>query len=153
MSEKIYTWEFDDKRNRWSLWYIIALSFVIWISIWWFFTKQYWLSFITLLISWLIYFVDNNSEDTIIVTITELWIKISWAFYDFTSVESFWVVYKWEEAILLRLNLKRKWLKNIDVKVNNDNISDIQNILLNYIEETPRIELTFSEKMIHLLKL
>jgi hypothetical protein len=153
MSENIYSWEFDDNKNRWTLWYIIALSFVIWISIWWFFTKQYWMSFIVLLIAWLVYFVENNSEDLVEVIITNLWVKIAWVFYDFTGIESFWIVYKWEDPILLRLNLNKKWLRNIDVKIDSTIVKDIKNVLLDYIKEIPKIELTFSEKMIKLLKL
>lgn len=153
MAENIYSWEFDDNKNRWSLWYIIALSFVIWISIWWFFTKQYWMSFIVLLIAWLVYFVDNNSEDLVEVTITNLWVKIAWVFYDFIGIESFWIVYKWDEPVLLRLNLNKKWLRNIDVKIDSTIVKDIKDVLSDYIEETPKIELTFSEKMIKLLKL
>jgi len=106
-----------------------------------------------LLIAWLVYFTENNTEDVIIVSITELWVKISEAFYDFTSIDSFWIVYKWEEPVLLRFNLNKKWLKNIDVKINSENISDIKSILGDYIKETPKIELTFSEKMIKMLKL
>jgi len=153
MSETLYSWEFDDKKNRWSLWYIIALSFVIWISIWWFFTAQYWMSFIVLLIAWLVYFVENNSEDIVKVIITDLWISIAWSFYDYESIRSWWLVYVWSEPIILRLNLNKKWLRNIDVKIESWIISDIKNILLNYIEEIPKIELTFAEKMIKLLKL
>jgi hypothetical protein len=153
MSENIYSWEFDDNKNRWTLWYIIALSFVIWISIWWFFTKQYWMSFIVLLIAWLVYFVENNSEDLVEVIITNLWVKIAWVFYDFTGIESFWIVYKWEDPILLRLNLNKKWLRNIDVKIDSTIVKDIKDVLLDYIKEIPKIELTFSEKMIKLLKL
>lgn len=153
MAENIYSWEFDDNKNRWSLWYIIALSFVIWISIWWFFTKQYWMSFIVLLIAWLVYFVENNSEDLVEVKITNLWVKIAWVFYDFTGIESFWIVYKWAEPVLLRLNLNKKWLRNIDVKIDSSIVKDVKDVLSNYIEETPKIELTFSEKMIKLLKL
>ncbi len=153
MSEKLYSWEFDDKTNRWSLWYVIALSFVIWISIWWFFTAQYWMSFIVLLIAWLVYYVDNNSEDVIKVEITDLWINIAWTFYDYESMQSWWLVYIWPEPVMLRLNFNKKWLRNIDVKINKTETIDIKNILINYIEEIPKIEFTFSEKMIKLLKL
>jgi hypothetical protein len=153
MQENIYSWWFEDKRNRWALWYVIAMSIVIWLSIWWFFTKQYWMSFIVLLIAWLVYFVENNSSDYVEVKITNLWVNIAWMFYDFTSIGSFWIVYKWEDPILLRFNLNKKWLRNIDVKINNNIINDVKEVLLNYINEVPKIELTFSEKMIEHLKL
>ena len=153
MSNNNYSWEFDDKKNRWKLWYIIALSIVIWLSIWWFFTKQYWMSFIILLISGLVYFVDNNSENNIKVEINDIWIKISQTFYNFGQINSFWIVYKWEEAILLRLFLNKKWLQTLDIKIDNNMLDDIKNILWEHIEQTNKLELSLSEKFINLLKL
>lgn len=153
MSENIYSWEFNDKKDRWTMWYTIALSVVIWLSIWWFFTKQYWMSFIVLLISWLVYFVENNSEDTIKVNINDLGIKINKTFYDFTSMESFWIVYKGETPILLRINLNKRWIRNIDIKINSEIINDVKNNLWNYLEEVEKVELTMTEKMIWILKL
>ncbi len=153
MSDNIYSWKFNDTKNRWKMWYIIAISIVIWSTIWWFFTKQYGLSFIILLIAWLYYFVENNSVDTVEVKITTNWIKIDWVFYDYSSIESFWFIYKSESPIWLRLNLNKKGLRYIDVKITRKNMSDIKSSLSNYIEESDKIELTISEKMINLLKL
>lgn len=153
MSDKIYSWTFEDNKNRWALWYTIALSLVIWLTIWWFFTQQYWMSFIVLLIAWLFYFVENNSEDTVEVQVKELWLNIAWVFYNFENIDSFWIVYKWEEPFLLRLNLNKKWLKNIDVKINSKIVNEVKSVLSDFIEETPKIELSFSEKFIKLLKL
>ena len=152
MSENLYSWEFDDKKNRWTLWYIIALSIVIWLSIWWFLTHQYWMSFIVLLIAWLTYFVENNSSDIIKVKISDLWINIEWAFFDFKSIESFWIVYRWETPILIRLNLNKKWLRDIDIKIDNESIY-AKEVLSRYVNEVEKIELTFIEKMIKILKL
>ena len=82
MSENIYSWEFNDKKNRSQMWYIIAISVVIWSTIWWFLTYQYWFSFIVLLIWWLYYFNENNSIDIVKVEITNIWIKINSLFYE-----------------------------------------------------------------------
>jgi len=153
MSEILYSWRFNDKKNRWKLWYIIAISIVIWTTIWWFLTKQYWLSFIILLIAGLYYFVENNSLDTVEVQILETWIKIDWVFYDYSSINSYWFIYKNEQPIWLRIHLNKKWLRFIDVKINRENISNIKNAFSERIEENEKIELTFSEKMINLLKL
>lgn len=153
MSENLYSWEFEDKKERWTLWYVIALSVAIWICIWWFFTKQYGMSFIVLLVSWLFYFVENNSEDMVKVLISQLWITIAGTFYDFWSIVSYWIVYNKQDPILLRLNLKKRWIKNIDVKINSLNIIEIKNILSEFLEETQKIELSLPEKIINLLKL
>jgi len=153
MSEIIYTWTFSSKKHRWSSWYIIAFSIVIWLVIWWFLTKQYWMSFIILLISWLWLFVENNSEDDIIIEINELWVKAWDSFYDFSRIDSYSFIYSWEKAIFLRLNMNKKWLRNIDLIVNNDVVSKLNNILPNFLEENPKEELTITEKIISLLKL
>jgi hypothetical protein len=152
-TETLYTWKFSDKRERWTLWYIIALSIVVWLSIWWFMTKQYWMSFIVLLIAWLVYFVENNSEEEIKVEITSLGIKIWMSFYDYSKIDSYSFIYNNENAILLRLNLNKRWLKKVDLTVDNNSTHDIKNVLLNFLEENPKWELSFSEKIISKLKL
>ncbi len=153
MSNIIYEWSFSDTKDRGKLWYILAISIILWLSIWWIFTKQYWLSFIVLLIAWVSFFIENNSSDTIEIIISELWIKVWEYFYDFTSIEEYSFIYNWENAIFLRLSLTKKWLKKIDLKVNNEICSDLKNILPNLAKEAKWWELTNSEKIINLLKL
>jgi len=153
MEESIYTWTFSSKKHRWTSWYIIAFSLVIWLVIWWFLTKQYWMSFIILLISWLMFFVENNSDDDIVVKINELWIKTWDTFYDFSRIDSYSFIYSGENAIYLRLNLNKKWLKNIDLIVDNKITRELNNILPSLLEENPKWELTLWERIITLLKL
>lgn len=153
MNESIYEWEFSDIKNRWKLWYIIAISIVIWLSIWWILTKQFGLSFIVLLIAWVTLFIENNSEDKVIVKITSLWLKISDSFYDYTNIESYNFIYNWDDAIFIRLIVKKSWLKKIDLKINNIICSEIKNILPEFINENKWWQLTNSEKIINLLKL
>lgn len=153
MSEILYSWKFNDEKNRWKMWYIIAISIVIWSSIWWFFTKQYWLSFIVLLVAWLYYFIENNSQDLVKIEITNNWINIDWKFYDYSSIDSFWFIYRNENPIWLRLNLNKKWLRFLDLKITRNNLNYIKNILSKNLEETDKIDLTLSEKFINLLKL
>ena len=153
MSENIYSWEFDDTKKRWSMWYIITLSIVIWISIWWFFTKQYWMSFIVLLVSWLLYFIENNSINNILVNINNLWINIAWRFYNYESIDSFLIIYDSEIPILLRLNLNKKWIRIVDLKINKETMDKLNIILPEYIEQKSKQQISFSEKIIHFLKL
>jgi hypothetical protein len=149
----LYTWSFDDKKNRWTMWYIIALSIIIWLSIWGFLTRQYWMSFIVLLISWLIYFVENNSDDIVTITITTLGIKIWKGFYDFSKINSYSFIYNWENSIFLRLNLNKKWFKHIDLIVNNSITNELNQILPNFLKEQSKWEISISEKIIDKLKL
>jgi len=153
MTDIIYTWDFPSKKQRWSTWYIITISIVIWLVIWWFLTKQYWMSFIIILITWLVFFVENNSEDNTKVEINELWIKIWDSFYDFSKISSYTLIYSQDNAILLRLNLNKSWIKVIDLIIDNNIAINLKNILPNYIEENPEWELSLTEKLISILKL
>ena len=149
----IYAWNFPDVKDRWSLWYIIALSIVIGLVIWWFLTKQYGMSFILLLITGIAYFVENNSDDEVMVEITELGMKVGWTFYDFSRISSYAFIYDGDNSIFLRLNLAKKWVKQIDLKVNNEITAELKQVLPNFVEENPKQDLSFVERMIHLLKL
>jgi len=41
MSDLLYLWSFDSKKNRSSLWYVIVLSIAIGLIIWGFLSKQF----------------------------------------------------------------------------------------------------------------
>lgn len=153
MNEIIYSWKFSWVKKRWALWYSIVLSIIIWLVIWWFLSKMYIMSFVILLLAWLTYFVENNSDDIVWVDITELGIKIWTGFYDFSHMDSFTIIYEWENAILLRLNLNKKWLRNIDLDIDNNIAINLKNILPNFIQENPKENLSFIDKLIRLLKL
>lgn len=152
-TKTLYTWTFEDKKDRSPFWYIIAISIVIWLAIWWFLTKQYGMSFVVLLVAGIAFFVENNAEEQITVEIRELWMKISEKFYDFSRINSYTLIYSWENAILLRLNLAQRGISSIDVKINNSIASELKQILPNFIEENPKQDMSLMDKIIYLLKL
>jgi hypothetical protein len=149
----IYSWEFPDVKERWQLWYIIVLSIIIWLVIWWFITKQYWMSFIILLLSWLVFYIENNSEDEIFVEISDLGVKVWLSFYDYSKIDSYTFIYEWENAILLRLILQKKWIRIIDLKIDNTVALELKEILPEFIKENKKEDFSFSDKMIRILKL
>ncbi len=153
MENLIYSWNFSDTKNRWKFWYIIAISIVIWLTVWWIFTKQYWLSFIIILIAWVFLFVENNSPDTIEVKINNLWIQVSDSFYDFSKIDNYSFIYNKENAVYLKLWINKKWLKSLNLKIDNNICSSLKEILPNYIEESTDWELSGVEKLINFLKL
>jgi len=87
------------------------------------------MSFIILLLSGLIFYIENNSEDIINVEINELWIKVSEYFYDYSKIDSYTFIYEWENAVILRLNLQKKWIKIIDLKIDNTVVLELKQIL------------------------
>ena len=154
MSDLLYSWSFNSKKQRWTLWYLITFSIAIWLVIWWFLSKQYWMSFVIIILAWLVFYVENNSEDIVTVSITNDWIKIDNNFYPFSNISSYSIIYDWENPIILRINLVKKiWNWIIDINIDNTIVSNIKNILSNFIEENNKTELSFWEKIIRLLKL
>jgi hypothetical protein len=154
MSNLLYSWSFDSKKNRSSLWYVIVLSIAIGLIIWGFLSKQFWMSFVIIILIWLIFYIENNSDDIVNINILETWIKIESNFYAFSNLSSYTIIYENDMAVLLRLNISGKfWTKNIDIWIDNTIISDVQNILSNFVEENNKEQLTFTEKMTRLLKL
>jgi len=149
----IYTWEYDDGKDRWPYWYIIALSIIVWIVIWGFITGQYWMSFVVLFISGLFYYIENNSEDIVEIILTDLWFQIWKNFYEYAKIEKYTFIYEGDNPVLLRLVVNKSSLKNIDLKIDKDIFYELKDILPNYIQEDSKWELTFMEKLIHKLKL
>lgn len=153
MSNILYSWKFEDKKHRSQLWYIIALSIVIWLTIWWFLTKQYWMSFIILLISWLVFFVENNSEDEVQVQLAEQWLYIWSTFYDYSSIKKFSVWYQNDSAEFLRLHLTKTWIAILDLKISSEILPEIQNVLTQYMEDWGKAEISSTDKLIRFLNL
>ena len=149
----LYNWSYEDNKNRSPLWYIIALSVAIWLIIWWFFTRQYWMSIVVMLIVGFFFYIENNSEDTVDVIITELWIKVQDMFYDYSRIAGYSLVYSGDQAMYLRLNLKKRGIGTANLRIDNDIASNIRQILPNYIQEQDQQEVTLTERILHMLKL
>lgn len=153
MENVIYNWKFSEDKNRWKLWYIIWIALVIWIWFWWIITKQYWLTVALFLWTWVMIFIENNSSWEVNVSLNSVWIQIENKFYDYWKIESFSIIYNKSDAIFCKLLLNQKWLKTINLKVDNKIAQDLKNILPNFIKEDNDLELSFLEKIIILFKL
>lgn len=153
MTNILYSWKFDDTKNRSKMWYLIALSVVIWLTIWWFLTKQYGMSFIILLISGLVFFVENNSDDEVVVQISDQWIYIWNTFYDYSSIKQYSIGYQNDSAEFIRLHLTKKWIAVLDLKISNELLPEIQSYLSEYIEDWWKAEISSTDKLIRFLNL
>lgn len=149
----IYAWKFDTTKNRWNLWYIIAFSILAWVVIWAFITTQYMLWFLAILMSWVYFFVENNSPENLEVYLTELWIKVDNSFYEYSSILYYTVIYSWENANILRLYLDKKITNILDLKIDNNIIIELNPILNNYIKENKNWWYSLIDKIVIFLKL
>ncbi len=149
----IYEYSFSTEKDRWKTWYIIVLSLIIWLVIWWFLTKQYWLSFIIMLFSWVYLLLENNVETSNInIKITELWIFINDNFYEYEKIPYFSIIYYDNKPIFLRLYFD-SGMKFLNLDIKSEDVLEIKNILNNYIEEKNDDKLNFIDKIILNLKL
>lgn len=151
--ESIIEWKFSTNKNRSEYWYFIAIAIVWGISVWGVLTKQYMLSVIMILLTWIYLYVENNSNEDIDVFVNELWISVDGKFYDFAQINSFGIIYSENEAVMIRLSLKKKGLKVLDLKLDNEIALELKNFLPNYVLEDEDTDLSFSEKLINFLKL
>lgn len=149
----IYSWNFQDSKNRSPLWYMIALAIAIGLIIWGFFTSQYGMSIVIMLTVGIFFFLENNSEDVVQVDITELGIRIQDVFYDYSRIESYSIIYDADRAVFLRLHLKKRGVTFANLSIDNTIASQVRPIISQFIEENEKWEITFLEKITHLLKL
>ncbi|MDQ7008913.1 MAG: hypothetical protein Q9M94_01325 [Candidatus Gracilibacteria bacterium] len=153
MKNMLYSWTFPDTKNRGQLWYSIVFSIIIGLVIWGFLTKQYGMSFIILLLSGLVFYIENNSSDTIAIEITELGMKVDEFFYDYSKIESYTLIYEGENAIICRLNLNKKGIKVMDLKIDNTVALELKGILPEFIKENEKEDFSFTDRMIRIMKL
>lgn len=153
MENIIYSWNFSEQKNRWVFWYIIAISIVIWVVFWGILTWQYGLSIVMFLAVWVLFFIENNSSENVLVQLNSLWIQIGENFYDYTKIENFSIIYDKSNPIYCKLVLNKRWLKVINLKIDNKVWEDLKQILPNFIREEKNWELNFADKLIILLKL
>ncbi len=149
----LYNWSYEDTKSRSAIWYTIAIAVAIGLIIWGFLTRQYGMSIVIMLAGGFFYFLENNSEDHVAVDITDLWIKVQGNFYDYARISGYSLVYQGDQAVYLRLLIKKRGIGILNLSIDNSIASNIRSILPNYIEENEKQEVTLSEKIIHLLKL
>lgn len=148
-----YSWTFSTKKERWKMWYIIAFSILIGAVIWGFLTQQYWMSVVFLLLAGLIFYIENNSSDEILVEINETGIRVGESFYDYSKIQSYSLIHHWEQALFLRLHLSKKWIALLDLHIDNTVAWDLKKILPEFITENEQGDLNMTDKIIKFLKL
>ncbi|MDP5039106.1 MAG: hypothetical protein NWP80_01510 [Candidatus Gracilibacteria bacterium] len=155
MQDFNYNWSFSNDKQRGALWYIIAISIVIGFVIWGFFSKQYIMSFLTILISGVYFFIENNSGDFTNINIDKNGINIDGSFYQYSGIEGYFFMFYNGKPQYIRIILKSKIaLKYIDLGINEDILDNLKEILPNFIPELKEnIDVPFTDKVIKLLKL
>jgi hypothetical protein len=151
----MFYWKFNSKKTRWALWYNIAIIVMLMFIILWYIMWSYLLSIVIFIFAWVYLLLDNNFPDIIDININESGIKIWTNLYDYPKIESFSIIYNNNIPILLQLNMKVFWFKNINIPLNNQEIDVValKNFLLQFLAENQKWELWFIDKLTNYLKL
>lgn len=150
----MFSWQFGNKKERSSSWYIWAIVVALALIIWWYLTTQYILSIVVILLAGVFFLIENNSPETVDVTIDENGILISESFYDYPKIETFAIVYDKNTPLYLRVRFKSKWLRIVDIPFESKvNTADLRAFLLQYIEEDSKTEMSSTDKLVNFLKL
>ncbi|PZM85552.1 hypothetical protein DLH72_02060 [Candidatus Gracilibacteria bacterium] len=153
MENIIYSWNFSEEKNRGALWYIIAISVIVGVVFWGIMTKQYGLSIVIMLAAGVTFYLENNSGTLVNVSISSLGIKIGENFYDFGKINNFSFIYYKGNAVYLKLVLNKRGLKALNLRVDNKVCEDLKQILPNFLKEEKDGDLSFTDKLINILKL
>lgn len=150
----MFNWQFSNKKERSSSWYIWAIVVALALVIWGYLTTQYILSIVVILLVWVFFLIENNSPEIVSVTIDENGVLISESFYDFPKIETFAVIYNSNVPLYLRIRFKSRWLKIVDIPLEwKINAADLRAFLLQYIEEDSKTEMSTTDKLVNFLKL
>ena len=87
------------------------------------------------------------------VEVSTLWIKILEEFFEFSKINNYNFIYEKANAVFLRLTLNKRTIKHLNLRVDNKICEDLKQILPNFLAEWENSELSFTEKIINLLKL
>ena len=150
----MFEWEFKTKKDKWPWWYSIALIVSLALIIWWYVTWIYVMSIVVIIMVWVYSLVDNNSPDMMHIEINENWILVWEIFYDYPKIESFAIIYSKNIPIFLRLRLKTRWFKMLDIPLEwVKEIASMRSFLLSYVEEDEKWEISSVDRLLDYLKL
>lgn len=150
----MFSWQFSTKKEKSSSWYTIALIVSIALIIWWYMTGLYIMSIVIIILVWVYFLVENNSPDELEIEINDNWILVWEIFYDYPKLESFWIIYNKNVPLFLRIRLKTRGFKLLDIPLDaNIKISELRAFLLNYIEEDEKSEISSLERLMYYMKL
>lgn len=151
--KQLYSWTFSSEKEKSSTWYAIAFSAVIGLAIWGIINKIFIFSFLVFLVAGVYLYVENSSEDEVNVSINEDSIDINNSTYDLSNITSYQIINDWNQPIILRLMIWKKWIRQIDLEIDKNISKDLDKFLPNILEKLEDWELNNIEKFIRYINL
>jgi len=144
----MYNWTIATKREHTASWYIIAGIATISLAVWGFLTQIYALSVVIVILAGVYLLIENNAPDNADAVVNENGVGVGGMFYDYGQIENFGLIFDDQVPKFLQISLKAKGLRLIQIPFSQDiNPSEIRAFLLNYLPETDKKNLTFSDRL------
>lgn len=149
------SWEISVRKDKGTTWYMTAGVFALALIVWGFIVGLYVMSIVIFIFVGVYVLVENNAPDTARIEVNENGIGIGNSFYDYPKIEEFSIVYDSGKAVLLRLKMKNRGMRYIDVDLNQDvNPAELRGFLAQYLPESETGgELTSTERLTRYLKI
>lgn len=142
------------KKNHPASWYIVAGVATLSLAIWGFLTGIYALSIAVVILAGVYVMMENNAPESVEAAVSDTGIGIGDTFASYGEIESFSIVFEGNVPRYLRITLKKKTLKLLDIPLNHDvNVAELRAYLLGYLPEAEKSELGFTDRITDRLSL
>lgn len=132
------SWKIDEytKYPRDKKWYIVASIIAIGLIIYAIIDKNYFFALIIILSSGLIIFFDNEPPKKITVTLKYDGVELGSRFYEFYSIQNFYIIYRPKENIRrLYFEFKSAIRQRLSIDLDKQDPVKVRNYLRQYIDE------------------
>lgn len=155
LGQTILEWQMPEymHHEKDKRWYMIAGTIVLAILVYGLFTAQYTMVLAFALLAGVYYILHNEPPKNIKIIITALGLIIDNDFYQFSDIESFWIVYNPPNVKVLYLRPAKRLSTDIRIELMDQNPMLIRQLLQSQIKEVAGEGETFIDRMTRLLKL
>jgi hypothetical protein len=152
---EVFGWDAPEfiKHEKTGLWFLIAGCFALLLVVYALYTNS-WTFAVAILILSGVYFLYHHVEpNRVHISISETGIKIGENSFPYMDFAAFWIIYKPPFVKNLHLRLKKKFLGEMTIQLENENPVQIREFLTGKITELSGRDETMSELLIRTFKL
>lgn len=146
----MFSWIFQSKKEKSATWYLGAIVLALALIAWGIFMGIYILAVVVFIFVGVYMLIENNAPDTVQVEVNENGILVAENFYDYAKIESFGIIYNGSAPYILRIKLRSKGFRLLDLYMRPDiiNTAELRAYLVSFLQEDEKSELSTSERLL-----
>lgn len=134
-------------------WYLIAGILVLSLTAYAILTGSATMAIVFLLLGGVYYLTQNQKPKIIEIRLTQLGVQVGSAFYPYSMINSFWVVYDPPFVQRLYLRVGSKSFRHLKIELNDQNPVEVRHLLAKEVPEVEGGEESLTDLFIRLLRL